>query len=489
MKRGISVLLVLLFFGFGFARPACGEETQPEPTQPAAEASPSPDISPEPTVPVTLTIDNASVYEGMEKSYAQGYIPTVQDGCALVVLPLKGSVPFAEDSLRASVELGDDSASPFVSKNYEKTVPLAQHTVKGGNTVESYCVRFDLQLKADRYLGAYPVTVRIAAETLGGDPVREAFTVYVTVADGKDPNATPTPEPTPAPTPTPTEEPVILPPKVLVASCEAVAFEDGAQPGAVDAGQSVRVRITLKNASETQAVENLTVSAASPGDGFIFESPADSVYLGRMEAGAEVEVAYDYTIRPDTPAGQYEIPLSFDFAYGKGISGSGTGTARIEVSQPLRLEFSLLQLPAEAVVSDTVEVNFQAVNLSHAAAYNVRATLTGDGLLPAGDAYIGDLESGSLQQAPMQVRVTGLTGATPYGRTTATVVYRYQDGAGVDHEEEESFTVQIVSPFSDSPTQEPDAPGQWWAVMGAIGGLLLLLGGYLLFRRLRVHRP
>ncbi|MBO6061126.1 MAG: hypothetical protein J6P98_03310 [Clostridia bacterium] len=39
-----------------------------------------------------LEIDPAHVYPGMEKSYSEGYLPTVSEGKVTIVLPLIGSV-------------------------------------------------------------------------------------------------------------------------------------------------------------------------------------------------------------------------------------------------------------------------------------------------------------------------------------------------------------------------------------------------------------
>ena len=38
-----------------------------------------------------LTIDSSHRYEGMERSYAEGYLPTVSGGKAVVVLPLESA--------------------------------------------------------------------------------------------------------------------------------------------------------------------------------------------------------------------------------------------------------------------------------------------------------------------------------------------------------------------------------------------------------------
>lgn len=480
---------------------AAENEPDPSPEASAAEPdldgepSPSPfpepdeDPSPTPSFPseaAWLVIDNQNIYENMARSYSQGYVPTVENGSALVVLPLLCEGELRGNILRAKAALGE--SGPFVTMNYEKTVALELHKVNGGkDAVPGYCVVFPLQLRGERVNGSYPVTISISAVDGGGSLVQEEFTVYVTVTGGIDPNATPTPEPAPTPAP---EEPVVLGPKVLVQSWETASLEEGAVEGIVNAGDRIRIKINLRNTSKTEDVENMTVTAASPGEGFALASGTDTHYIEKLEAGGTASISWEYQIKPETPAGQYTIPLSYDFAYHKGMTGSGTGSARVDISQPLKMEFALLQMPDEAVISDMVAVNVQAINLSHAKAYNVRAVIEADGISPSGTAFLGDLEGGTSGEKPLQVTVTSLTqSAYSYGQTTGTITYLYEDGDGVEYSETRSFTVNIKSPFSTESKSEPDDPGQWWIIMAALGAGALGFCGFFGWQAFKRTRP
>lgn len=453
----------------------------PGPTPPTQDPSPLPEPG---KAGARLQIDNKNLYENMEKTYAQGYMPTIKDCSALVVLPLLCDGELAGGSLRARAGLGENG--PFVAKNYEKTVALAQHKVNGGKaSANGYLVDFSLQLKSDRVNGSYPVTVSVFARDSAGGEVQEDFTVYVTIRDGKDSNATDEPVPQPEPTP----EPVVLGPKVLVKSCRVFSLAEGADQtealAVVNAGSKLRVSVTLANTSKTEVLENMAVTAAAP-EGFALISDTDSVYIERLAAGGTVEVAYDYSVSQEVPAGQHAIALSYDFAYNKGATGSGTGTARVNISQPLEMEFSLGQMPSEAVISDTVEVNVQAINLSRAKAYNVRAVIEADGLSPSGTALIGDLEGGTSGEKPLAVAITGLTGSDfPYGQSNGTITYFYEDAEGQEYNQTSSFTVNIKSPFSEESKDEPENPGQWWTVMAIAGAAALSLGVALALREVR----
>lgn len=261
------------------------QETATVPEQgPSGAASPipegtgsQPDVpSPEPGADAPkLFLDNTNIYENMEKSYSQGYMPAVRGNEAILVLPLLCEGELKGNCLRARVGLGD-AQSPFIKNNYEKTVELSLNPVnQGKKQVEGYCVSFPLALKSQRVNGSYPVAIEIMAAGNGGAILQETFTVYVTIWDGKDPDASPEPKPTPRPSP---EEPAVLPPRVVVTKCEAASLEKDAVPGTVNAGNKMRLKAWLKNTSKTEKLENLLVTAAAPTENFSLESTSDSIF-------------------------------------------------------------------------------------------------------------------------------------------------------------------------------------------------------------------
>lgn len=113
------------------------------------------------------------------------------------------------------------------------------------------------------------------------------------------------------------------------------------------------------------------------------------------------------------------------------MSASGAGTARVTVTQPLQMELSVTQMPSRAVISDTVSVGVQAINLSHAKAYNVRAVIEADGFSPMGTIFIGNVDGGMSAEGTGSVAVTGLTRSSfSYGQTKGTVTFFYEDADG-----------------------------------------------------------
>ena len=423
-----------------------------------------------------LLIDNAHQYANMQQSYAQGYEPLIDGNDAVIVLPLICEDDEKPDSVHISARLTPES--PFIVRNYEQTVPLSTHTDSDGNVHELYLAEFRLTLRDDRTNGSWPVLL----ETAGFG----AYTVYVNISDGKDPNADepapaaePEPEPNPEPQPEQKEEPVVLMPKILVQSVTG---------GAVQAGETAELHITLKNTSRTEALQNLTIAAAAAAP--LSLRSADTLYFERIAANAEFEAVYVCQFPQDAAAGSYTLPLQFDFAYGKGMTGSGSGNISLTVAQPVKMEFPQVVLPAEAVVSDRLELHIQAINLGVTAAQNVRAELTCDGLLPEGTAFIGTVSGGTSAECVLNVQVSSRRGAELYGDTSGQIVFTYEDESGLEHTETQEIALTLKSPFSERRTEPEQAlPNHWVWIMAGIGTGILLLTAYLIYRNRRRVQP
>ena len=135
-----------------------------------------------------LSINTGYDIEG--QTYGTGYVPTVGNDAAYIVLPLTtGQAGLSPLRVTPVFDAGADS--PFSYGNYEFNVNWAPD--KG-----IFPVTLDLPLKADRKNGVYPVEFRCAYTDAGGAAYTQSFTVQVTISDGQDPNwAAPSPTPQP----------------------------------------------------------------------------------------------------------------------------------------------------------------------------------------------------------------------------------------------------------------------------------------------------
>lgn len=419
-----------------------------------------------------LSLDNRNCYEGMTGAYSDGYVPVSKDGYMNVVLPLLCDGALRNNELRVSADLGDALGMPFVCKNYEKTVSCAEHKVnQGKGSVSGYLISFRLELSKDRVNGNYPVMLHVSGTDEGGVPVTADYTVYVIVRDGIDPNAK-APEPA---APAPKEEPVIYTPKVLVKSYTSTKKDAGGDDF-IAAGDMWTLKIVLWNTSEKELLKNASASITSPPEGFTLLSPSNAVYLGDFKAGETKEISFEYQAGVSVLPGQYDFGITCEYAYGKGAVSTDSGTAKAVIGEHLNVQFDNLQIPQEVTVSDTVTASLQAMNLGKTAVYNVRAVIEGDGLNPGGTLFIGTIDPGTAASSSIQVTISGLTESSVlYGDTKGHITYYYEDANGKEYSEEREFGVTVKSPFSDQSVKPEDSPGQWWIIMGIVGGVILLL--------------
>lgn len=415
------------------------------------------------TKAVTLNIDNKNKYDGMDKTYQEGYVPTVANGKAILVIPINSDGDIKDSTLKTSLNLGDAQNAPFVIKNYQKDVTLLTHKVNDGKAVaSSYLIAYTLDLKSDRVNGSYPVVLSIKGEDVNGNNLQESITTYVTITDGKNPNEEPEEQLV--------DEGPTFAPKVLVSS-----YEYSKKP--VIAGDEITAKITLVNTSDTNLVKNMTVTVNAPSEYLTLLSPTDTLYIESIGAGEKYLVTFKYKVSAVAPMGQYDISLSMDYADANGATYVSSGTAKLNIEQPIEVQFDKVVLPESMEVADVMELSCNAMNLGKGKVYNVRASLEIDGLIPEGTIFIGDMEPGCMMSGSTTVSVTSLKGSSSYGQTMGTITFIYEDENGQEYTVVQELSTQITSPFVNLPDpEEQDKPVQWWIIMGIIALVLVCFG-------------
>lgn len=428
----------------------------------------------EPGKATKLIIDSQNRYDGMDKTYSEGYVPKVENGNAIIVIPIISVGDIKDNVLRASLNLGDSQNSPFVYKNYEKNIPLQNAAINGGSSTKNcYVAAFTLELAADRYNGSYPVVLTVKATDNLGNDIEQEFTAYVTIKDGKDPNAEPTTEDVP-------EEGPTFAPKVMVQSYK-YSKEN------IQAGDEITAEITLVNTSQTNSVKNMIVSVNAPAEYITLLSKSDSIYIDSIGAGETHVISYKYRVNASTPQGQYDLAVAMDYADADGNSYSASGKAKLPVGQTIKMQFDPLVIADSLQVADVVEAKVQAMNLGKSKVYNVRAVIEADGLKPQGTIFIGDMEPGTVAIGSTQVTVSSLTeGSSLYGTTDGVVTFYYDDENGQELTENMTFTTTITTPFSENQQSEPEEkPEQWWMIMAVIGVILVVFAAAMAVRRVK----
>ncbi len=428
---------------------------------------------------VSLSIDNENVYDGMDKAYKDGYSPIVQNGVATVIVPLIANGELKENSITVTPGLGETSSSPFVYKNYQKTVTLQNNAVNGSaSTVPSYLVSFSFSLSAERINGVYPVTIDVQTKDINDNTIQQAFTSYVTITDGKDANAEPT---------EPTERPESQP-KIIVSSYSI-------NPSPVEAGSEFAATITLKNTNEKKSVQNMTVTISCDSPNFSLLNDSNVIYINKLSKGKTTDIEVKYNTDLNTPEQTYNITLTLAYDNSDAATLNSTGTVPVVVAQPLRVEMTAPTIEAQVNAGDTMPLSFQVMNMGRSAVYNVRVELAAPGLIPSNTAFIGNLEAGTASEADMDVFVgtkdmsEGYEGDDKYGYTNGTITLFYEDADGQEYTQETEFSTTINQPVitasNTEDEEEPETASQWW-ISVAIGVLIVAgLVAYLIIRNKR----
>ncbi len=480
--------------------------TTTEPTQDATATAPAttePTQTIEPTTPVNqaiqFQIDDANIYEGMDRAYKDGYVPTVKDGIVTLVLPLITNGAIWGDRITVTPNLGDTNVSPIQYKNYQKTFSLANNPVNvtGAEgeviqTVPSYLVRFDFPLRTERKNGTYPIVLDIQATDENGDQITQSYNCFVTITDAQ-PEATDNPTPVysggggyVAPTEAPVSNPRILVSKYTVSKTPVMAGED------------FTVTVTLKNTSPEGDVQNMLVTVSSEIANLVLKNDTSTIFLGDLEAGGTTELELKYGTDRETPAQRYNIALAIEFDDEDAMSMASSGSVTVEVAQPVNVELAPFTMPSEINAGETVQLSFQVMNLGRTGIYNARVELDVPGLSPSGNAFIGNMEAGTSATETLNVFAGMKDGDERYGYTSGTVRLIYEDASGQEYTDEAAAATNIKELViaTKNPVQEQEKAEkeqaqktQWWVFVAAGGVAIVLLSLILALRKRAAFSP
>ena len=465
MKRVFCGILAALLIGL-LPGTALAEET-------AAPGGDTPVI--EQPEQATLAIDNTNVYDGMDKAYRDGYLPTVANGRAVIILPLVCDTPLSGDQLSVTPSLGEPSMSPFVFRNYDMTVGLGEHSVNGGTgTVSAYLVRLELELSADRTNGAYPVTVNVKGTTAEKSTVQQSFTIYVTITDGKSATATEMP----------VEEPQSRP-QIMVDSYAI-------NPSPAIAGEAFELTLTLKNTSSEQNTQNLKITMSN-ASGMLYPTDGKTaIYHSGIKRGSTAEFTLSFDVDANTATTQELIAFQLEYEDSDAQMITATAEVRVPIQQPVRIEIEHSEIPTEIAAGETFPISLQIMNLGKGALNNVRCELTGDGLRSSATAFIGNIPAGTAGQGNMNIFAGTKSEAEGerYGYTNGTLTVLYEDELGTEYTETVDFSLTINAPIISTVTEPDDtqqqAETQWWIVI--LIGAVVLAGAVVVYIVLKKKR-
>lgn len=466
MLRQRLFLLIMTIMIFSLPQTVFAEELSVNSSEVAVETVSGNDIAPA-TIIEPLRIDSTNLYEGMEQTYGQGYIPRVENGKAIIILPLVGRT--YDDKITVTADLGTMKDSPFVFGNYSQTAGISDG---------AYVFRVEILLETKRINGAYPVTMKADYLDAEGNQAQQSFTVYVTITDGSDPSAQNTKE-------------AAEKPKLFIRSCEM-------DSKLISGEDNFTVTVTIENIGSIRA-RSVLLTYGSDTVGIIPDEVNNVMHLNNIASGNSQTVSFGFQTTKDVPAGNqtFYVKLDYEDLYA-GIY-TETRTFLIQITQPAEVEYDSIVVPGQVTSGETFLIPINVFNTGKSTLRNVTATISAPGLFPLSSVFFGDILPGQPGNGEMEVyagRLSMTDGYTQdYGKAGGIFTITYTDDDGEIHKEEMEFSTEILRPVmeAEESDKEQETVGQWWiSVLVAFAIIAILVAvivttNFTRMMRMRVH--
>ena len=392
-------------------------------------------------------IDQRRVLQGMNRSWLQGYEPTISNNYLSMVLPILSDQ--AEGSIQTELIVLHESASPFKPQTmYVKT----QRSESG-----VYAVRLNLEMYADRRNGDYPCVIRITGHAKSGKLLTAEIPYTLRVRDGL-----------------PTKETL----RMAINDVETN----------LNVGEDGCIRAVLRNPCQTVAYEQPVLHITDP-TGDIIPREVDVLYLPDLAPGESVQVEYPVAVLGKASVARHS--LKFDLTWtALEQNVSQTESYTVPVKQEIRLEQGGLKMASTVIAGDSVTLSLPLMNMGKADIVNVLAAVSLPGITERQAVLVGAIAPGETRQA--QITLTAGKDISGDFQGTLAVEGEDNDGNPVSFSLPLQLTVEkpaASAAAADTVQQKNEQPPFLiYALAGGCGLLLLvlLLQGVLLRRK--IHR-
>ena len=408
-----------------------------------------------------LYIDSQNLYEGMDKTYSQGYVPHVENGNAYIIMPLLGQT--YDGHVTVTVDFGATTDNPFILGNYSQTI-----SVKDG----IYLFDFEIPLASGRKNGAYPVTLTADYLDITGNQVRQNFILYVTITDGINADTGPTKE-------------AVETPKLYISACEIT-------PETVGGEVEFSVTVVIENIGEIRA-RSVILTYGSDTAGIVPAQTNNTMHLENIASGKSETASFAFQTTKDVLAGDQSFFVKLDYVDLYGGIYTENRTFFVRVIQPAKMEYDPISIPKQVTSGETISVPVSVFNTGKSTLRNVVATISGAGLIPTSSVFFGDILPGESGNGEMEFYVGTLSmtdnTTNDYGKSNGTYTITYMDDSGEEHKEEMEFSTEIIQPIEDSEDVEEQTAGQWWiSVLVAFAIIAIVVSAIIVTKFSRIMR-
>lgn len=346
-------------------------------------------------------IDQHSAIDGMNRSWYQGYAPSISYHKMTICLPIRAESCVGD----ITVSLALDDPNVFVLSGEPKEV-----TVSPKNGI--YPVKLVLPLEQYRRNGDYPATITIKGTDGNGKEIRETMPYVIRIRDGYGSHET--------------LEPVIS---------DVV--------GNLDVGTDGNLSLTISNLTTTQSIMDgeITVTDSS---GEILMSGSNRFSVPEILPGKSEVVTIPMTVKGNAAISQHTLEVKLSYScLGKDAEWKETFT--IPVTQEIRLEQGGVQLPT-AIAGELGNMTLPLMNMGKGELQNVLVKLEMDGVLDAQSVLVGTMAAGETKQA----KLTFTPKLDSVGTHWGTVSITCEDAYGNSFSQTLDVTLTVDEPIPEA---------------------------------------
>ena len=350
-------------------------------------------------------LDQHSTIDGMNRSWYQGYAPSISYHKMTLCLPIRAESCVGD----ITVSLALDDPNVLVLSGEPKDVTVSP---KFG----IYPVKLVLHLEQYRRNGDYPATITIKGIDGKGKEIVETMPYIIRIRDGYGSHET--------------MEPMIsdVTPDLNVGS-------DGS------------LTLTITNPTTTQSIMDgvITVTDAS---GEMLMSGSNRVQVNEILPGKFETVTIPMIVKGNASISQHTVEVKFSYkVLDKDTEWKETFT--VPVTQAIRLEQGGMQLPT-AIAGELSNMTLPLMNMGKGELQNVLVKLEMDGVLDAQSVLVGTMAAGETKQA----KLTFTPKLDSVGTHSGTVPITCEDAYGNAFTQTLDVTLTVDEPIPEVELQQ-----------------------------------
>jgi len=345
-------------------------------------------------------IDQHSTIDGMNRSWYQGYAPSISYHKMTLCLPIRAESCVGD----ITVSLALDDPNVFVLSGEPKDV-----TVSPKNGI--YPVKLVLPLEQYRRNGDYPATITIKGIDGNGKEIVETMPYIIRIRDGYGSHET--------------MEPVIT---------DVVAE--------LDVGTDGSVSMTITNSTTTQSIMDGEITVTDSA-GEILMTGSNRYLIPEILPGKSEVVTIPMTVKGNATISQHTLEVKLSYSC-LGKSAEWKESFTVPVTQAIRLEQGGVQLPT-AIAGELGDMTLPLMNMGKGELRNVLVKLEADGVLNAQSVLVGSMAAGETKQA----KLTYTPSLDSVGTHSGTVTISCEDAYGNTFSQTLDVTLTVDEPIPE----------------------------------------